>query len=126
MFQTMQWPDLSGGRRARRPRCRLTPLPPTLAGAHTQLPDEPLFTPVLVTCMSITALLLLLLMLLFYKYKQVSLGGAGVGASRHLSQPDPGTGPPGCEDPPCSPREPTRSVSHSANSSLVGTNCMPT
>ena len=39
--------------------------------------DEPLFTPVLVACVSIMALLLLLLLLLFYKYKQVSLGGAG-------------------------------------------------
>ena len=39
--------------------------------------DEPLFTPVLVACMSIMALLLLLLLLLFYKYKQVSRGGAG-------------------------------------------------
>lgn len=38
--------------------------------------DEPLFTPVLVACVSIMALLLLLL-LLFYKYKQVSLGRAG-------------------------------------------------
>lgn len=38
-----------------------------------QPPDEPLFTPVLVTCMSIMALLLLLLLLLLYKYKQVSL-----------------------------------------------------
>ena len=41
--------------------------------------DEPLFTPVLVACMSIMALLLLLLLLLFYKYKQVSRGGAGRG-----------------------------------------------
>lgn len=47
-----------------------------------QLSDEPLFTPVLVTCMSIMALLLLLLLLLFYKYKQVSLGGAGMGVTR--------------------------------------------
>lgn len=48
-----------------------------------QLSDEPLFTPVLVTCMSIMALLLLLLLLLFYKYKQVSLGGAGMGVTRY-------------------------------------------
>uniref|UniRef100_A0A9L0S2G1 Macrophage colony-stimulating factor 1 receptor n=1 Tax=Equus caballus TaxID=9796 RepID=A0A9L0S2G1_HORSE len=39
-------------------------------GASMQPPDEPLFTPVLVTCMSIMALLLLLLLLLLYKYKQ--------------------------------------------------------
>lgn len=43
---------------------------PISVGAHVQLSDEPLFTPVLVTCMSIMALLLLLLLLLFYKYKQ--------------------------------------------------------
>lgn len=54
-----------------------------LPGAHTQLPDELLFTPVLLTCMSIMALLLLLLLLLLYKYKQVSLGRvAGWGARR--------------------------------------------
>ncbi|XP_006893761.1 PREDICTED: macrophage colony-stimulating factor 1 receptor isoform X2 [Elephantulus edwardii] len=35
-----------------------------------QLFEEPLFTPVLVACMSIMALLLLLLLLLLYKYKQ--------------------------------------------------------
>uniref|UniRef100_A0A8C9KDH1 Macrophage colony-stimulating factor 1 receptor n=1 Tax=Panthera tigris altaica TaxID=74533 RepID=A0A8C9KDH1_PANTA len=43
---------------------------PISIGAHTQLPDELLFTPVLLTCMSIMALLLLLLLLLLYKYKQ--------------------------------------------------------
>ncbi|XP_066199528.1 macrophage colony-stimulating factor 1 receptor [Saccopteryx leptura] len=40
------------------------------AGTSRQLSDEPLFTPVLVACMSIMALLLLLLLLLLYKYKQ--------------------------------------------------------
>ncbi|XP_058399927.1 macrophage colony-stimulating factor 1 receptor [Diceros bicornis minor] len=40
------------------------------ARATTQSPDEPLFTPVLVACVSIMALLLLLLLLLLYKYKQ--------------------------------------------------------
>ncbi|KAB0389620.1 hypothetical protein E2I00_004038, partial [Balaenoptera physalus] len=39
-------------------------------GAYMQPLDEPLFTPVLVACMSIMALLLLLLLLLLYKYKQ--------------------------------------------------------
>lgn len=42
-----------------------------------QLLDAPLFTPVLVACMSTMALLLLLLLLLLYKYKQVSLCRAG-------------------------------------------------
>ncbi|XP_036060907.1 macrophage colony-stimulating factor 1 receptor [Onychomys torridus] len=35
-----------------------------------QLPDESLFTPVVVACMSVMSLLLLLLLLLLYKYKQ--------------------------------------------------------
>ncbi|XP_057644285.1 macrophage colony-stimulating factor 1 receptor isoform X1 [Chionomys nivalis] len=35
-----------------------------------QLPDEYLFTPVVVACMSVMSLLLLLLLLLLYKYKQ--------------------------------------------------------
>lgn len=117
---------LRGGRRSQGSPPPAHPSAPPLPGAHTQLPDEPLFTPVLVTCMSIMALLLLLLGLLFYKYKQVSLGRAGVRVSNLLSEPDPGTLPPGCESPPCSPREPTCSVSHSAKSSLVGANCMPT
>lgn len=39
-------------------------------GASIQPPDEPFFTPVLVACVSIMALLLLLLLLLLYKYKQ--------------------------------------------------------
>ncbi|PNI71915.1 CSF1R isoform 4, partial [Pan troglodytes] len=43
---------------------------PISAGAHTHPPDEFLFTPVVVACMSIMALLLLLLLLLLYKYKQ--------------------------------------------------------
>ncbi|XP_006863937.1 PREDICTED: macrophage colony-stimulating factor 1 receptor [Chrysochloris asiatica] len=38
--------------------------------ASKQLLEEPLFTPVLVACMSSMALLLLLLLLLLYKYKQ--------------------------------------------------------
>lgn len=51
-----------------------------------QLPDEYLFTPVVVACMSVMSLLLLLLLLLLYKYKQVSwameLGRAPEGARR--------------------------------------------
>uniref|UniRef100_A0A8C0HTN0 Macrophage colony-stimulating factor 1 receptor n=1 Tax=Balaenoptera musculus TaxID=9771 RepID=A0A8C0HTN0_BALMU len=43
---------------------------PVSVGAYMQPLDEPLFTPVLVACMSIMALLLLLLLLLLYKYKQ--------------------------------------------------------
>lgn len=43
---------------------------PISVGASTQLLGEPLFTPVLVACMSTMALLLLLLLLLLYKYKQ--------------------------------------------------------
>ncbi|XP_008564126.1 PREDICTED: macrophage colony-stimulating factor 1 receptor [Galeopterus variegatus] len=43
---------------------------PTSVGSYTQLPDESLFTPVVVACMSVMALLLLLLLLLLYKYKQ--------------------------------------------------------
>lgn len=39
-------------------------------GARVQPREEPFFTPVLVACMSVTALLLLLLLLLLYKYKQ--------------------------------------------------------
>lgn len=79
MFQAVQWPDLSGGRRSRRPPLPAYSSAPPLPGAHIQPPDEPLFTPVLVTCMSIMVLLLLLLLLLFYKYKQVSLGRAVAG-----------------------------------------------
>lgn len=49
-----------------------------------QLPDEYLFTPVVVACVSVMSLLLLLLLLLLYKYKQVSwaaeLGWAPKGA----------------------------------------------
>lgn len=43
---------------------------PISVGASMQLLGEPLFTPVLVACMSTMALLLLLLLLLLYKYKQ--------------------------------------------------------
>ncbi|KAM6224477.1 macrophage colony-stimulating factor 1 receptor isoform 2-T2 [Rhynchocyon petersi] len=43
---------------------------PVSARESRQLYEEPLFTPVLVACMSIMALLLLLLLLLLYKYKQ--------------------------------------------------------
>ncbi|XP_036097989.1 macrophage colony-stimulating factor 1 receptor [Molossus molossus] len=43
---------------------------PISVGANIQPLDEPLFTPVLVACMSISALLLLLLLLILYKYKQ--------------------------------------------------------
>uniref|UniRef100_A0A2K5WG90 Macrophage colony-stimulating factor 1 receptor n=1 Tax=Macaca fascicularis TaxID=9541 RepID=A0A2K5WG90_MACFA len=43
---------------------------PISAGARTHPPDEFLFTPVVVACMSVMALLLLLLLLLLYKYKQ--------------------------------------------------------
>ncbi|XP_037017841.2 macrophage colony-stimulating factor 1 receptor [Artibeus jamaicensis] len=43
---------------------------PLSVGTTRQLPDEPLFTPVLMACVSIMALLLLLLLLLLYKYKQ--------------------------------------------------------
>uniref|UniRef100_A0A8I3XDH7 receptor protein-tyrosine kinase n=1 Tax=Callithrix jacchus TaxID=9483 RepID=A0A8I3XDH7_CALJA len=43
---------------------------PIAAGAHMLPPDEFLFTPVVVACMSLMALLLLLLLLLLYKYKQ--------------------------------------------------------
>ncbi|KAJ8777177.1 hypothetical protein J1605_014560 [Eschrichtius robustus] len=50
---------------------------PVGQGAYMQPLDEPLFTPVLVACMSIMALLLLLLLLLLYKYKQHVLSGAG-------------------------------------------------
>ncbi|XP_003782093.1 macrophage colony-stimulating factor 1 receptor [Otolemur garnettii] len=45
---------------------------PIAAGTRTHPPDEFLFTPVVVACISIMALLLLLLLLLLYKYKQVS------------------------------------------------------
>ncbi|CAO2594215.1 Macrophage colony-stimulating factor 1 receptor [Lemmus lemmus] len=38
--------------------------------SRMQLPDEYLFTPVVVACMSVMSLLLLLLLLLLYKYKQ--------------------------------------------------------
>uniref|UniRef100_A0A8D1C3Z0 Macrophage colony-stimulating factor 1 receptor n=1 Tax=Sus scrofa TaxID=9823 RepID=A0A8D1C3Z0_PIG len=43
---------------------------PVSVAAQVHSPDEPLFTPVLVACVSIMALLLLLLLLLLYKYKQ--------------------------------------------------------
>lgn len=43
---------------------------PISAGASMQLLDAPLFTPVLVACLSTMTLLLLLLLLLLYKYKQ--------------------------------------------------------
>ncbi|KAM5302216.1 macrophage colony-stimulating factor 1 receptor isoform 2-T2 [Glossophaga mutica] len=43
---------------------------PISVGPSKQALDEPLFTPVLVACISIMALLLLLLLLLLYKYKQ--------------------------------------------------------
>uniref|UniRef100_A0A8C9ASC5 Macrophage colony-stimulating factor 1 receptor n=1 Tax=Prolemur simus TaxID=1328070 RepID=A0A8C9ASC5_PROSS len=43
---------------------------PIAAGARTLPPDEFLFTPVVVACLSVMALLLLLLLLLLYKYKQ--------------------------------------------------------
>jgi serine/threonine protein kinase len=39
-------------------------------GQSKQLPDESLFTPVVVACMSVMSLLVLLLLLLLYKYKQ--------------------------------------------------------
>lgn len=39
-------------------------------GQSKQLPDESLFTPVVVACMSVMSLLMLLLLLLLYKYKQ--------------------------------------------------------
>lgn len=39
-------------------------------GTSTKPPEEPLFTPVLVACVSVMVLLLLLLLLLLYKYKQ--------------------------------------------------------
>lgn len=52
------------------PTCSFLCLP--LPGRVEQLPDESLFTPVVVACMSIMFLLLLLLLLLLYKYKQVS------------------------------------------------------
>ncbi|XP_005074742.1 macrophage colony-stimulating factor 1 receptor isoform X1 [Mesocricetus auratus] len=41
----------------------------SVEGVH-QFPDESLFTPVVIACMSIMSLLLLLLLLLLYKYKQ--------------------------------------------------------
>ncbi|XP_004686622.1 PREDICTED: macrophage colony-stimulating factor 1 receptor [Condylura cristata] len=43
---------------------------PIVTSLAMQPPEESLFTPVLVACMSIMALLLLLLLLLLYKYKQ--------------------------------------------------------
>ncbi|XP_012513771.1 PREDICTED: macrophage colony-stimulating factor 1 receptor [Propithecus coquereli] len=43
---------------------------PIAAEARTLPPDEFLFTPVVVACLSVMALLLLLLLLLLYKYKQ--------------------------------------------------------
>ncbi|XP_037657755.1 macrophage colony-stimulating factor 1 receptor [Choloepus didactylus] len=43
---------------------------PISVGASTQPPEEALFTPVLVACLSVMALLLLLLLLLLYKYRQ--------------------------------------------------------
>ncbi|XP_040828591.1 macrophage colony-stimulating factor 1 receptor isoform X2 [Ochotona curzoniae] len=43
---------------------------PVSGGARSQQPDDSLFTPVVVACLSIMALLLLLLLLLLYKYKQ--------------------------------------------------------
>ncbi|XP_035314189.1 macrophage colony-stimulating factor 1 receptor [Cricetulus griseus] len=46
------------------------PFRATSVGRVEQLPDESLFTPVVVACMSIMFLLLLLLLLLLYKYKQ--------------------------------------------------------
>uniref|UniRef100_A0A5F9DVQ4 receptor protein-tyrosine kinase n=1 Tax=Oryctolagus cuniculus TaxID=9986 RepID=A0A5F9DVQ4_RABIT len=43
---------------------------PVSIGAYVQLPEGSLFTPVVVACLSVMALLLLLLLLLLYKYKQ--------------------------------------------------------
>ncbi|XP_045140647.1 macrophage colony-stimulating factor 1 receptor [Echinops telfairi] len=43
---------------------------PISVDASRHLPEEPLFTPVLVSCLCIMALLLLLLLLLLYMYKQ--------------------------------------------------------
>lgn len=57
-------------RGAHLPTCSL--LCPPLPGRSKQLPDESLFTPVVVACMSVMSLLVLLLLLLLYKYKQVS------------------------------------------------------
>lgn len=58
--------------------------PPLPEKTRTQIPDEYLFTPVVIACMSVMSLLLLLLLLLLYKYKQVSwateLGRAPEGA----------------------------------------------
>ena len=76
--------------------------------------DEPLFTPVLVACMSIMALLLLLLLLLFYKYKQVSWGGAG--------QPEPGQHQWAARVHPAQPL--TRRLAIHDQSSPVGACCM--
>ena len=78
--------------------------------------DEPLFTPVLVACMSIMALLLLLLLLL-YKYKQVSLGRAG-GAAMHPSEPDPGQCHQAVWIRPSAPVNMNSSVSQSLNQQL--------
>lgn len=77
------WPVPSRGRRVPgRPllaHFSASPLP----AAQVHSPDEPLFTPVLVACVSIMAFLLLLLLLLLYKYKQVSQrGGRGSGRGR--------------------------------------------
>lgn len=86
-----------------------------------QLLDAPLFTPVLVACLSTMTLLLLLLLLLLYKYKQVSLQG----------------GQPGPEDvdlgqhcqaarAPSAPAHPLiLPASHLANSSAVGAYSIP-
>lgn len=76
VFQAEHWPILSGGRGAEAPSATHSSAPP-FPGTSIQPPDEPLFTPVLVACVSVMALLLLLLLLLLYKYKQVRLGGAG-------------------------------------------------
>lgn len=71
-----------------------------------QLLGEPLFTPVLVACMSTTALLLLLLLLLLYKYKQVSLCRAGSQAPSTWTWDSTARPPAGCPRP-FSPRAPT-------------------
>lgn len=77
LLQVPHWPLLRGGRDHRGHPCRSLFAPP-LSGASIQLLDGPFFTPVLVACMSFSALLLLLLLLLLYKYKQVGVHRAAL------------------------------------------------
>lgn len=106
MFQAEHWRILSGGKgAAEAPSATHSSVPP-FPGTSIQPPEEPLFTPVLVACVSVMVLLLLLLMLLLYKYKQVRLGR--VGQPGHTSVPDHRTAAPGHTDPHFRPWTSTR------------------